>query len=101
MYAFVFLIVYNVTHLHSALDEEGLLRISGSVSEIQQMRADIEQGKPIDFSTHDPHAVAGIVKCFFRELPEKIVPTDLNNYAATVAGTYLFVILTSLKRVIY
>jgi RhoGAP domain len=43
-------------------------------------------GKELDFTSHDPHAVAGLVKSFLRELPERLVPADLNNYAATVAG---------------
>lgn len=41
----------------------------------------------VDFAVYDPHAVTGIVKSFFRELPERLIPTDLNNYAATVSGT--------------
>eukprot|EP00026_Physarum_polycephalum_P001803 Phypoly_transcript_01806.p1 GENE.Phypoly_transcript_01806~~Phypoly_transcript_01806.p1 ORF type:complete len:745 (+),score=107.08 Phypoly_transcript_01806:239-2236(+) len=69
-----------------ALNEEGLLRISGSLAEIQTMRAEIEQGHEISFKDHDPHAVTGLIKCFFRELPERLIPADLNNYAATVAA---------------
>jgi len=68
-----------------ALNEEGLFRISGGLSEINKIRSELEQGLEVDYSAHDPHAVSGVIKCFFRELPERLVPTDLNNYAAAIA----------------
>eukprot|EP01113_Clastostelium_recurvatum_P021124 TRINITY_DN24_c0_g1_i4.p1 TRINITY_DN24_c0_g1~~TRINITY_DN24_c0_g1_i4.p1 ORF type:complete len:649 (+),score=172.01 TRINITY_DN24_c0_g1_i4:2081-4027(+) len=68
-----------------ALDEEGLFRISGSASELVILRETIESGKFIDLTKCDPHAVAGLVKSFFRELKDPLIPTELNNYALTVA----------------
>lgn len=38
------------------------MRISGSVSEINSLKDAINHGEDIDYSTHDPHAVAGLLK---------------------------------------
>jgi len=67
----------------TALDEEGILRLSGSTVEIQEIRDKIEQGN-FDFTGRDPHAVAGILKSFFRELPESIISQEINNGIAAV-----------------
>eukprot|EP01119_Soliformovum_irregulare_P008646 TRINITY_DN2174_c0_g1_i2.p1 TRINITY_DN2174_c0_g1~~TRINITY_DN2174_c0_g1_i2.p1 ORF type:complete len:776 (-),score=223.04 TRINITY_DN2174_c0_g1_i2:26-2353(-) len=70
--------------MSTALDDEGILRISGSLAEMQRMREDIEQGKPIDFTRRDPNAVAGLLKSFFRELPEPMISKELNEGASAV-----------------
>jgi hypothetical protein len=49
-----------------ALEEEGILRVGGSVQEIAELKANIENGI-IDFRKRDPHAVASLLKSFFRQ----------------------------------
>jgi len=76
----------------TALEEEGLLRLSGSVAEINRLREEIESGKPItkifNGSTRwDPNAVAGLLKSFLRELPEPIISKEVNE-GATVLLSY-------------
>jgi len=73
----------------NALDEEGILRLSGAVGEINSLREEIESGKPLDkvfdpSIRRDPNAVAGLLKCFFRELPEPIINEELNEGASAV-----------------
>jgi len=63
----------------NALYEEGILRLSGGLSEINAMRATLQRGEHIDYSTHDTNAVAGLLKCFFRELPEPLIPEPYHS----------------------
>jgi len=53
-----------VAYLEYYTEEEGILRISGSLSEINNIREQVNQGKFI-FAKKDPHAVASLLKCFF------------------------------------
>ncbi|PRP80781.1 MYND-type zinc finger-containing protein [Planoprotostelium fungivorum] len=54
-------------------DEEGIFRISGSLSAIKSLRESIDRGESVDLeSTSDEHVVSGLLKLWFRELPEPI-----------------------------
>ena len=44
------------------LNEEGILRISGSVAEINKMRDALTHGEEVDFNEHDVNAIAGLLK---------------------------------------
>jgi len=67
------------------LKEEGIFRLSGSVKEIQILQENFEQGRDIDLSQHDVHAITGIVKQFFRRLPShSLISHDLDEYATAV-----------------
>jgi len=75
--------------LYHGVEEEGIMRISGSMAEISKLREDIEAGKSIakmfDGSVkRDPNAVAGLLKTFFRELPEPLISKELNEGATAV-----------------
>lgn len=63
------------------LEAEGLYRISGRVSETEQMRISIEKNSDnmslfFDSST-DIHCLTGLMKAYFRELPEPVFVWDL------------------------
>lgn len=60
------------------VDTEGLFRKSGSVVRLKALRAKLDAGEEC-LSTALPCDVAGLVKQFFRELPEPALPTELQE----------------------
>lgn len=60
------------------LDAEGLLRISGNRSIMNEYRLAYDSGKPVNINEcNDPHTVANLLKLYLRELPEPIFTYDL------------------------
>ena len=67
--------------LTSALSEEGIFRISGSVSKVKLIRNAFNAGQhqhlaSLDLS-RDVHAVASTLKSYLRELPEPLLTYSL------------------------
>ncbi|XP_035529238.1 rho GTPase-activating protein 11A [Morone saxatilis] len=60
------------------VDTEGLFRKSGSVIRLKALRAKLDAGEEC-LSTALPCDVAGLVKQFFRELPEPVLSTELQE----------------------
>ncbi|XP_040917462.1 rho GTPase-activating protein 11A isoform X3 [Toxotes jaculatrix] len=60
------------------VDTEGLFRKSGSVIRLKALRAKLDAGEEC-LSTALPCDVAGLVKQFFRELPEPVLPPELQE----------------------
>ncbi|XP_041828769.1 rho GTPase-activating protein 11A isoform X2 [Melanotaenia boesemani] len=60
------------------VDTEGLFRKSGSVVRLKALRAKLDAGEEC-LSSALPCDVAGLVKQFFRELPESVLPTELQD----------------------
>ncbi|XP_039993929.1 rho GTPase-activating protein 11A [Xiphias gladius] len=60
------------------VDTEGLFRKSGSVIRLKALRAKLDAGEEC-LPTALPCDVAGLVKQFFRELPEPVLPTELQE----------------------
>ncbi|XP_055028694.2 rho GTPase-activating protein 11A isoform X1 [Misgurnus anguillicaudatus] len=71
-------IVDVCTSLMEHLDTEGLFRKSGSVVRVKSLRGKLDQGEDC-LSTAVPLDVAGLLKQFFRELPEPILTADLQG----------------------
>ncbi|XP_037550614.1 rho GTPase-activating protein 11A [Nematolebias whitei] len=65
-------------HLLAHADTEGLFRKSGSVVRLKALRSKLDAGEEC-LSTAPPCDVAGLVKQFFRELPEPVLPTELQD----------------------
>lgn len=59
------------------MDEEGLFRISGSVSKVKLIRNAFNAGQQLHLDsldlTRDVHAVASALKSYLRELPEPLL----------------------------
>ncbi|XP_039525322.1 rho GTPase-activating protein 11A isoform X2 [Pimephales promelas] len=70
-------IVDACTCLMDHLDTEGLFRKSGSVVRVKSLRAKLDQGED-GLPTALPLDIAGLLKQFFRELPEPVLTTDLH-----------------------
>lgn len=61
-----------------SMDVEGIFRLSGSQNVIDKLKADFNNGVMVDFSTVlDPHNITGVLKLWFRELPEPLLTYDL------------------------
>lgn len=65
-------------NLAAHVDTEGLFRKSGSVIRLKALRAKLDAGEEC-LSTALPCDVAGLVKQFFRELPEPVFPAELHE----------------------
>lgn len=63
----------------TSLDLEGLFRVSGNMLDCKKVANLFRMGDvtPKDFMDIDPHAVAGVLKKFLRELPEPLLSYDL------------------------
>ncbi|XP_020775091.2 rho GTPase-activating protein 11A isoform X2 [Boleophthalmus pectinirostris] len=65
-------------NLTAHVDTEGLFRKSGSVVRLKALRAKLDAGEDC-LSTALPCDVAGLVKQFFRELPEPVFASELQD----------------------
>ncbi|KAK1160487.1 rho GTPase-activating protein 11A-like [Acipenser oxyrinchus oxyrinchus] len=65
-------------NLTQHIDTEGLFRKSGSVVRLKALKVKLDQGEDC-ISSAPPCDVAGLLKQFFRELPEPVIPTDLHE----------------------
>jgi len=62
----------------NGLDVQGIFRISGAASSLSKYKDELDRGLCINFDDcGDPHVVAGLLKSYFRELPEPVIPFDL------------------------
>ena len=56
---------------------EGIYRISGVKSKVQQLKDAYNRGLPVNLAEHDPNTVASLLKIFLRELPESVLTSAL------------------------
>jgi len=66
------------------ITEEGILRQSGSKSTIDKLKSEYDEGKDVNLNQIDPHAVGSLLKSYFRELPEPIIPSWINEEMGAV-----------------
>ncbi|XP_016126204.1 SH3 domain-binding protein 1 [Sinocyclocheilus grahami] len=66
--------------LRTGLREEGLFRLAAAASVVKKLKSCLDSGTvdQNEFS-YDPHAVAGALKCYLRELPEPLMTFELYN----------------------
>ncbi|RUS22046.1 hypothetical protein BC937DRAFT_90578 [Endogone sp. FLAS-F59071] len=65
------------TSSYSGLDKEGLFRKSPSSEQLRLVKDAFNRGRIIDLTHHDVHIPAVLVKVFFRELPESLLPLEV------------------------
>ncbi|CAN7939732.1 unnamed protein product [Ixodes hexagonus] len=56
---------------------EGIYRMSGVKSKVQQLRACCNRHETLCLSEHEPHVVASLLKQFLRELPDPVLTSEL------------------------
>ncbi|XP_059117087.1 rho GTPase-activating protein 11A [Peromyscus eremicus] len=66
------------TSLEEHIHTEGLFRKSGSVIRLKALKSKLDHGEAC-LSSALPCDVAGLLKQFFRELPEPVLPADLHE----------------------
>ncbi|XP_018540979.1 SH3 domain-binding protein 1 [Lates calcarifer] len=73
--------------LRTGMAEEGLFRLAAAASVVKRLKTCLDQGR-VDHSefSMDPHAVAGALKCYLRELPEPLMTFELYNDWFKAAG---------------
>ncbi|XP_051523725.1 SH3 domain-binding protein 1-like [Myxocyprinus asiaticus] len=73
--------------LRTGLREEGLFRLAAAASVVKKLKSCLDSGavNQNEFSS-EPHAVAGALKCYLRELPEPLMTFELYNDWLKAAG---------------
>ncbi|XP_023148512.1 SH3 domain-binding protein 1 [Amphiprion ocellaris] len=73
--------------LRTGMREEGLFRLAAAASVVKRLKSCLDQGT-VDHSefSMDPHAVAGALKCYLRELPEPLMTFELYSDWFKAAG---------------
>jgi len=71
------------------MDTEGIFRIPGKASKIQEIKDIINSGKNLTITdeTYNVHVLAGIVKLFLRELPEPLLTFELYDPLVTLSSS--------------
>ncbi|XP_055043180.2 rho GTPase-activating protein 44 isoform X3 [Misgurnus anguillicaudatus] len=64
--------------LECGMQEEGLFRVAPSASKLKKLKASLDCGVlDVQEYSADPHAIAGALKSYLRELPEPLMTFDL------------------------
>jgi Rho GTPase-activating protein 44 len=77
-----------------ALQEEGILRLSAGDIEKKTLKKMLDDGCQVTLASYSVHAVAAVLKEYFRELPTPLIPFELyqqfvNSYNTHVTGSGL------------
>ncbi|KAM9462010.1 SH3 domain-binding protein 1 [Clarias gariepinus] len=73
--------------LRTGLKEEGLFRLAAAASVVKKLKNSLNSGMvDHDEFCADPHAVAGVLKSYLRELPEPLMTFELYNEWFKAAG---------------
>lgn len=77
----VFRCIQYLQHVH-ADEEEGIYRLSGSSTQVRSLKERFNHEGDINLvesgEYYDPHAITGILKLYFRELPTSVLTRELH-----------------------
>ena len=70
------------------VNEEGIFRISGSLEQILKLKSRLDSGHSIDFfeENSDCHVIAGLLRLYFRELPDPLFTFEHYETFLSIAG---------------
>lgn len=68
------------------IDTEGLFRRCGNLTTINDIKRRVNTGEAVDLKDIDTHAVAGLLKCFLRELNEPLLTFELYDEIVKFLG---------------
>ncbi|CAI2349839.1 unnamed protein product [Caenorhabditis sp. 36 PRJEB53466] len=67
------------------LDVEGIYRVSGSHEHMEKLRQQFDSNQYVDLSTvSDIHTVCGLMKLYFRLLPQQLIPFSVHKQLLVV-----------------
>jgi RhoGAP domain len=67
------------------IGEEGLFRVSGDAAEVAELKQLLDAGQSPKYEAYHVHSVAGVLKQYFRELAEPLVPFDMYDALVELA----------------
>lgn len=68
------------------LEHEGLYRLPGVKSKVEDAKARYDRGEAMDLEDYDPNVVASLLKQYLRELPEPLVHPRITAVLETAAS---------------
>eukprot|EP01104_Vermistella_antarctica_P011350 TRINITY_DN3158_c0_g1_i2.p1 TRINITY_DN3158_c0_g1~~TRINITY_DN3158_c0_g1_i2.p1 ORF type:complete len:589 (+),score=112.43 TRINITY_DN3158_c0_g1_i2:277-2043(+) len=72
------IVIKTIEYLSQHLELEGMFRISAGAQMIQKYKEEFDMAMDVDINrTPDPHIISGLLKLYFRELPEPLLTFEL------------------------
>jgi hypothetical protein len=77
--------------MQNGLHTPGIFRLAGSMKRIEALRKMLESTEPVAFDGYLVIDVAAVIKQFFRELPESLIPAKLYRTFLAINRTFLII----------
>jgi len=74
----------TVIFLKQNLDEDGIFRKSGNATRIKEIKKLYNHGQPVAYDQNEVHTAACVLKAFFGDLPESLLPESLFDEIVTL-----------------
>ena len=74
------------------LQEDGILRVSGSAAQIKDLQNAYRKGKRMDLSNVYIHTVGGVLKNYFRDMPKPILTFEAYSDFLGCSGLFCFIL---------
>lgn len=87
--AFVQRCIAAIENSEENLKTDGLYRASGNLSQVQKIRLQVDQNNlSVIDQEEDVHVLTGVLKLFFRELKEPLIPYHAFRKAISAGSKY-------------